>query len=81
MGAVGSLLVVSSFILLCAETIKYNPSKKAKLGTALVVEAVGLVVYVWHLFPQSLPIMDMIGFLLFVAAFILLCLSLIKTKI
>jgi hypothetical protein len=44
---------------------------------AVIVQVVGMVVYVLRLFPQSLAIMDMAGFLLFVAAFILLCMSLL----
>lgn len=76
MGAVGSLLVVAAFILLFAKSIKGNPPKKATFWAAVAIEAVGMVVYVVHLFPQVSPIMDMMGFLLFVAAFILLSLGL-----
>lgn len=48
-----------------------NPPKKNTFWVAMVIEAVGVVIYVVHLFPQSLPILDLAGFLLFVAAFIL----------
>jgi peptidoglycan/LPS O-acetylase OafA/YrhL len=80
LGAVGSLLVVAAFILLYVESRKRNPPKKATFGAAAGVEAIGIVVYVMHLFPQSPPIMDMIGFLLFVAAFFLLCLALSRLR-
>jgi tellurite resistance protein TehA-like permease len=56
--------------------MKLNLPKKVTFWAAVVIAAVGVVAYVVHLFPQSLPIMDMMGFLLFVAAFILLCLDL-----
>ena len=35
-----------------------------------------MIVYVVHLFPQSLPYLDTVAFLLFVAAFVLLSLGL-----
>lgn len=76
MGAGGSLLVVTAFILLCAESMKLTPQNATFWG-AVIVETVGMVIYVMHLFTQSLAIMDMVGFLLFVAAFILLCKSLL----
>lgn len=75
MGAGGSLLVVAAFVLLCAKSMKLNSAPNATFWVAVIVEVVGMVVYVMHLFPQSLPIMDMAGFLLFVAAFGLLCRS------
>ena len=75
MGAGGSLLVVTAFILLFVEIMKINPRKDATFWSAVMIEAFGMVVYVIHLLPRSLPILDMTGFLLFVAAFILLCKS------
>lgn len=73
----GSFLVVAAFVLLYAKSMKLNPPKKTTFWAAVIIEAVGIFVYVAHLFPQSLPIMDVMGFLLFVTAFILLWLTLI----
>ena len=72
MGTGGSLLIVTAFVLLFANTMKLYPPKKITFWSAVIIEAVGMVIYVVHLFPHSLPILDMVGFLFFVAAFILL---------
>ena len=70
-------MVIAAFILLCAESMKLSPPRNAAFWGTVIVETVGMVVYVIHLFPKSLPVFDMLSFLLFVAAFILLCKSLL----
>ena len=75
MGAVGSFLVITAFVLLCLKPSKLNPPKKPLFLTSVFIAAVGLVVYAAHLFPQSLPSLDVMSFLFFVAAFILICLA------
>lgn len=77
MGAGGSLLVVAAFVFLFTESMKSGPPTNATFWAALIVEAVGMVVYVVHLFARSLPVLDVTGFLLFLAAFILLYKSLL----
>jgi len=67
--------VVTAFILLYAKYIKLNLQKKAIFWAAVIVEVIGMIVYVVHLFPQSSQILDVSGFLVFVTAFILLCIS------
>ncbi len=56
--------------------MKLYPPKQLIIWAAAIIEAIGVVVYVVHLFPQSLSFMDTIAFLLFLTAFILLCLGL-----
>ncbi len=75
-GAGGSLLVVAASILLYVGTMKLYPPKQLIIWAAAIIEAIGVVVYVVHLLPQSLSFMDTIAFLLFLTAFILLCLGL-----
>lgn len=72
----GSALVVVAFVLLCVGLRRLNLPKKITFWAAVIIEAVGMIVYVVHLFPQSLPYLDTVAFLLFVAAFVLLSLGL-----
>jgi hypothetical protein len=72
---VGSLLVGSAFILLGKEFIKLNLYNKYTFWAAVIIEAIGLLIYVVHLFLRSLPILDVLGFLFLVAAFVLLCMG------
>jgi hypothetical protein len=74
---VGSLLVVTAFVLLWVETFKLNLPKENIYRIAVMIEAAGVIVYAMHLFTQSLPVLDVVGFLLFVAAFVLLYLGII----
>jgi hypothetical protein len=56
--------------------MKLNLPKKNTFWAAVVIAAVGVVVYIVHLFSQSIPYMQPVAFLLVVAAFVLLCLGL-----
>jgi hypothetical protein len=57
--------------------MKLNPPKKSTFWLAVVIAAVGVIIYVVHLFARSIPYLQPIAFLVLVVAFILLCLSLI----
>jgi hypothetical protein len=58
------------------DPMRLNPPKKITFWTAVIIAAVGVVVYVVHLFAQSIPYMQPVAFLLVVVAFVLLCLGL-----
>jgi hypothetical protein len=53
-----------------------NLPKKNTFWMAVIIAAVGVVVYVVHLFAQKVPYLQPVAFLLVVAAFVLLCLGL-----
>jgi hypothetical protein len=77
MGAAGSLLVVAASVMLFIQAIKFHLTEKITFMVALIVEAMGGVVYIVHLFPHSSPILDLGAFVLFVTAFTLFCLDLL----
>lgn len=54
-----------------------NPPKKNTFWAAVIIAAMGVVVYAVHLFARAIPYLQPIGFVLVVVAFVLLCLSLI----
>lgn len=54
-----------------------NPPKKITFYITLVITAVGVIIYVVHLFARSIPYLQPIAFLLVVVAYVLLCLALI----
>jgi hypothetical protein len=56
--------------------MKLNPPKTTTFWAAVAVAAVGVVVYVVHLFAQSVAYLQPAAFLLVVVAFVLLCLGL-----
>lgn len=56
--------------------MKLNPPKNNTFWAAVVIAAVGVVVYVVHLLAKSVPYLQPIAFLLVVVAFVLLCLGL-----
>jgi hypothetical protein len=53
-----------------------NLPKKNTFWAAVIIAAVGVVVYVVHLVAQSIPYLQPLAFLLVVIAFVLLCLGL-----
>jgi len=57
--------------------MKLNPPKKIVFWLSLVITAVGVIIYIVHLFAQNIPYLQPIAFLLVVVAFIVLALSLI----
>ena len=56
--------------------MRLNPPKKNTFWISIAVAAVGVVVYLVHLFAQSIPYLQPAAFLLVVIAFVLLCLGL-----
>ena len=56
--------------------MKLNLPKKNTFWAAVVIAAVGVVVYIVHLVAQSIPYAQPVAFLLVVVAFVLLCLGL-----
>lgn len=56
--------------------MKLNLPKTNTFWAAVIIAAVGVVVYVVHLFTQSVPYLQPVAFLLVVVAFVLLCLGL-----
>lgn len=57
--------------------MKLNPPKKSTFWLTVIIAAIGVIIYVVHLFARSIPYLQPIAFLVVVVAFILLCLSLI----
>jgi hypothetical protein len=70
-----------AFVLLWARAISLNLPKNNVSRIALIIEAAGVIVYIVHLFPKSPSYLDVAGFLLFVAAFVLLCLGIIHKRL
>lgn len=58
-------------------TMKLNPPKQSTFYITLVLAAVGVIIYIVHLFARSIPYLQPIAFLLVLVAYGLLCLSLI----
>jgi hypothetical protein len=56
--------------------MQLNLPKTNTFWAAVIIAAVGVVVYVVHLFAQSVPYLQPVAFLLVVVAFVLLCLGL-----
>lgn len=56
--------------------MKLNPPKKNTFWTAVIIAAVGVVVYAVHVFDTPVLYLGTAGFLLVVVAFVLLCLGL-----
>ena len=57
--------------------MRLNPPKKNTFWISVVVAAVGVIIYIVHLFAPAISYLQPVAFLLVVAAFVLLCLSLI----
>jgi hypothetical protein len=57
--------------------MKLNPPKKSTFWLTVIIAAIGVIIYVVHLFARSIPYLQPVAFLVVVVAFILLCLSLI----
>jgi hypothetical protein len=57
--------------------MRLNPPKKITFWISVAIAAVGVVIYIVHLFAQNIPYLQPVAMLLLVAAFILLCLGLI----
>jgi hypothetical protein len=53
-----------------------NPPNKNTFWAAVIIAAVGVVVYGVHLFARNVPYLQPAAFLLVVLAFVLLCLDL-----
>jgi hypothetical protein len=56
--------------------MKLNLPKKNTFLSAVLIAAVGVVVYIVHLFAKSIGYLQPVAFVLVVAAFVLLCLGL-----
>ena len=56
--------------------MKLNLPKTNTFWAAVIIAAVGVVVYAVHLFAQSVPYLQPVAFLLVLVAFVLLCLGL-----
>ncbi len=56
--------------------MKLNPPKNLTFWVAVIIAAVGVVVYVVHLFARTVPYLQPAAFLLVLVAFVLLCLGL-----
>ena len=56
--------------------MKLNPPKKNTFWAAVAIAAVGILVYVVHLFARNILHLQPVAFLLVVVAFGLLCLGL-----
>jgi hypothetical protein len=56
--------------------MQLNLPKMSTFWAAVVIAAVGVVVYAVHLFAQSVPYLQPVAFLLVVVAFVLICLGL-----
>jgi len=80
MGALGSLLLGIAFILLLAQSIRLKLTQKKMFWSSLIVEVAGGVVYIMHLIFHSLRFLDLLSFLLFIVAFILLFRSQIQNR-
>jgi ABC-type polysaccharide/polyol phosphate export permease len=61
--------------------MKLSPPKKNTFWAAVIVAAVGVVVYAVHVFAQSIPHLQLIAFLLVLVAFVLLCLGLTQKEL
>ena len=57
--------------------MRLNPPKKNTFWIAVGLAAAGVIVYIVHLFMQSVRYVQPVAFLLLLAAFVLLCLGLI----
>jgi Na+(H+)/acetate symporter ActP len=57
--------------------MKLNPPKNITFWVAVIIVAVGMVVYVVHLFARAVPYLQPAAFLLVLVAFVLLCLGLV----
>jgi hypothetical protein len=53
-----------------------NLPKTNTFWAAVIIAAVGVVIYIVHLFAQAVPYLQPVAFLLVVVAFVLLCLGL-----
>ena len=56
--------------------MKLNLPKKNTFWASVVVAAIGVIVYIVHGFAPTIPHLSLVGFLLVLAAFVLLCLGL-----
>jgi len=56
--------------------MKLNPPKKTTFWAAVVLAAIGVIIYIVHLFAMTIPYLQPAAFLLVVVAFVLLCLGL-----
>jgi hypothetical protein len=55
--------------------MKLNPPKNNTFWTAVILAAIGVVIYAVHLFAMNVPYLQPAAFLLVVVAFVLLCLG------
>jgi hypothetical protein len=58
--------------------MKLNIPKITTFWAAVLIAAVGVIVYAIHLFAKTIQYLGLVGFLLVVVAFILLCLGLVE---
>jgi hypothetical protein len=56
--------------------MKLNPPKKNTFWVSVAIAAIGVIIYIVHGFAQTIPHLSLIGFLLVLAGFVLLCLGL-----
>lgn len=80
MGALGSLLLVVAFVILLAKSVRLKLTQKKMFKASLIIEVAGGVVYIMHLILLSLRFLDLLSFLLFVVAFVLLFRSQIQYR-
>jgi hypothetical protein len=58
--------------------MKLNIPNMTTFWAAVLIAAVGVIVYAIHLFAKTILYLGLVGFLLVVVAFILLCLGLVE---
>jgi hypothetical protein len=56
--------------------MKLNLPKNSTFWAAVIIAAVGVVVYAVHIFVQTIPYLGAASFLLVLGAFVLICLGL-----
>ncbi len=57
--------------------MKLNPPKKITFWAAVAIAVVSVIVYIVHILATQIAYLGAIGFVLLLAAFVLLCLGLI----
>lgn len=72
MGALGSFLLFISYLLLWISTSNQASHNKKIFRMSMIIEGLGIVVYIIHILPESKWFWDILGFLLFLLAYLLL---------
>lgn len=72
MGALGSFLLFISYLLLWISTSNQASHNNKIFRLSMIIEGLGIVVYICHILPESKWFWDILGFLLFLLAYLLL---------